>query len=302
MRNKYKTKTRWTTIAPPGIVGRIATIGCMFFLCAFVPTDMQAQVASCQDITRTVTAAGLTTITASELDDGTSTGGALYISSVGTTTFDIMCSDHPSITLDLVVSDGTNSSSCQSVVTITDGDFPTATCASSITADVGDVLTLADVDGGSSDACTAISLDIDGSPTYTVTCTDASTGTISVTLNVTDAEGNAASDVCFISVTDASVPVPSCSPFTLNLSSGGILTPADVGSFTDNCTDNVTEGVFPSSFVCDDIGANTVSYTVSDLYNSSSCTATVTVVDDVPPSISCIVGALTIALDRYYCF
>ena len=259
--------------------------------------DLSAQTAVCQDISRNVSAAGVTNITAAELDNGSSGFSALFINTVGNNNIDVSCTDSPSIDLILIAANGISTDQCTATVTLTDTDSPTALCQN-ITADVGDVLVPADIDNASSDACTSLSFEIDGGSDYTVTCSDASSGTITLQLEVTDASGN--SDVCnsTITVSDASAPVASCSDFTLNLSTGNTITASDVGSFTDNCTANVSESLDISSFSCANIGTPvTVTYTADDSFLSDDCTAVVTVVDDVDPMISCLTGTFTLNLD-----
>jgi len=68
--------------------------------------------------------------------------------------------------------------------------------------------------------------------------------------------------------------------FTANISAGGV-------SATDNCG---VQGITASdaSFDCTEVGANTITFTATDpTGNSAVCTATITVVDNIAPSITC---------------
>ncbi len=307
MRNLYNLKISLSgNILPPKIYQFIAAACCMFFLMCLSASDVSAQVASCRDITRQVDATGPITITPSDIDDGGSGFGTFYINAIGTPSVDLTCSDHPSVTLTLIVDDGVNTpAQCTSVVTLEDNDNPTAMCISSIIAEVGDVLIPSDIDNGSSDACSpgSESFEIEGSAMYTVTCTDASSGSISVVLEVFDIDNNSSTCSTTVIVTDQVTPSPNCSDFTLNLSTGSApfiaasLIASSVGSFTDNCSANVTESLSQNSFGCIDLGDNVVDYIVTDSHNSASCTATVTVVDDVAPTIICQTGQFTLNLD-----
>ncbi len=271
---------------------------CSFFMLAMMSADLSAQTAVCQNITVNVDASGVTTIMAADLDGGSSAFSALYINSVGNPSVDVSCADHPTVSLMLIASNGTNTDDCVATVTLVDTDFPSAVCQN-ITANVGDVLVPGDLDNGSTDDCSGIvNMEIDGGASYTVVCDDAAFGTISLDLEVFDAEGNNDLTSCTVTVSDNVTPVASCSDFTLNLSTGTTIAASDVGSFTDNCTDNISESLDINSFSCADIGSPvTVTYTVNDGFNSDDCTAVVTVVDDEDPTIDCLTGTLNVDLD-----
>lgn len=120
-----------------------------------------------------------------------------------------------------------------------------------------------------------------------LTC--ASLGTVNYTLTATDGYNNA---TCtgVITVIDEIVPDAICQTATVQLNGAGVgtLTPAMVdGGSDDNC--NFTLAVDQTAFDCGDIGANTVTLTVTDAAgNSSACEATVIVEDNVPPSAACL--------------
>lgn len=88
---------------------------------------------------------------------------------------------------------------------------------------------------------------------------------------------------------DTTPPSVTCVNTTvvLNASGNGSITPQQVtGSVSDNCgIDLVT--VTPSVFGCAQVGANTVTLSVTDVHgNTSTCTAIVTVQDLTPPSFN----------------
>ena len=91
---------------------------------------------------------------------------------------------------------------------------------------------------------------------------------------------------------DTVAPTATCQDITVQLDAdgNGSITPADIDNgSTDDCTpNNLTLAIDNMNFSCQNVGANTVTLTVTDLQgNSSTCTATVTVEDTVPPVITC---------------
>ena len=176
-------------------------------------------------------------------------------------------------------------------ITVTDNEAPNAVCqdiTASVDASGNLTITGDDVDGGSTDNCTGMTLSV--SPN-TFDCTDTGT-TVTVTLTATDAAG--LTDTCTANVTiiDQVAPTAVCQDITVQLDATGnvTITAADVDNgSSDGCGGAVTLALTPSSsFDCDDLGANTVTLFVTDASgNSSFCTATVTVEDSVAPTITC---------------
>ena len=88
-------------------------------------------------------------------------------------------------------------------------------------------------------------------------------------------------------------PIAICQPFTAQLDANGTVTinPSDVdGGSSDPNGGSVTLSLDNDTFTCADIGPNTVTLTVTnnDSPNSTAtCTAIVTVEDNVPPTITC---------------
>ena len=115
-------------------------------------------------------------------------------------------------------------------------------------------------------------------------------GTTTNTFNITDECGNTSICSFDVTVNDPEAPVAICADFTAQLDASGnvSISPGDVdgGSF-DNCgISSMT--IVPSSFTCADVGANIVTLTVTDVSgNTSTCTATVTIEDNVPSVAVC---------------
>jgi hypothetical protein len=116
-------------------------------------------------------------------------------------------------------------------------------------------------------------------------------GANDVTFTATDSHGNETSCTFTITVLDAQDPVAVCQAFTVTLDAlgNGSLVASDLdGGSTDNCAvDSMSAS--QTSFDCSDVGEVTVTLTVFDLAgNFSTCEATVTVIDDIAPIVTCI--------------
>jgi hypothetical protein len=142
-----------------------------------------------------------------------------------------------------------------------------------------------DINNVSTDNCAIATYAIDKS---NFTCADV--GPVTVTLTVTDVNGNAASNTAIVTVVDNILPTVLVKNHTAILDANGsvTITVADInnGSF-DNCT-IATMVLSKYTFTCADLGANIVTLTVTDVNgNTNTNTATVTVVDNIFPTITC---------------
>jgi hypothetical protein len=109
--------------------------------------------------------------------------------------------------------------------------------------------------------------------------------TITRIWTATDACGNSSSASQTITVEDKTAPVANCKPVTVTLVGGvASITSSDVNNgSTDNCNSPLSYSLSNTSFTCNNIGLNTVTLTVTDVSgNSSTCTAEVTVVGEIP--------------------
>ncbi len=145
-------------------------------------------------------------------------------------------------------------------------------------------ITDADINNGSTDNCAIDTIVV--SPD-TFNCSNV--GANVVTLTVTDESGNATSTTVTITVRDATAPSLVTKPYTATLSSTGVVTivASDVvDSSSDKCGIKSTV-VSPNTFTCANLGANTVTITVTDVNgNVTTDTAIVTVEDDTDPTIT----------------
>lgn len=176
-------------------------------------------------------------------------------------------------------------------VTIIDDEAPIAMCKDitvaldGTTPGLGSYTMLPiEIDNGSTDNCGPVTF----TASQTVfTCADL--GPQTVTLTVTDGAviPNVSTCVATVTVVDTTPPVATCQDVTvfLDAAGNGSTTPAlvDNGS-VDNCS-IASMTLDNSTFTCADLGAgNTVTLTVTDGGGlASTCTATVTVVDNIIP-------------------
>jgi len=201
------------------------------------------------------------------------------------------------VTVVLTVTDNNgNTSTCNANVTVEDNVGPTALCQDitvQLDASGNATITGGDIDNGSYDNC---SIDmIDASPNA-FTCADLGANT--VTLTITDAVGNTSTCTSTVTVEDVIAPNAICQDITAQLDVNGLVTittgDIDNGS-NDNCT--ISSLVLDiTDFDCSDVGSNTVVLTVTDNSgNSSTCSASVTVEDNLAPITMC--QDITVQLD-----
>ncbi|MBL7111881.1 MAG: HYR domain-containing protein, partial [Bacteroidales bacterium] len=251
--------------------------------------------AVCQDIDVYLDAAGNASIVAADVDGGSSDACGIAGLAIDISTFN--CGDIGANTVTLTVTDNNaNTDQCTATVTVIDTISPSAVCQDIdvyLDAAGNASIVAADVDGGSTDACGIASLAIDISA---FTC--ANVGANTVTLTVTD--NNANTDQCTATVTviDTISPSAVCQDIDVYLDAAGnaSIVAADVdGGSSDACGIGGL-AIDINTFTCGDIGANTVTLTVTDNYgNSSQCQSTVTVIDTISPAAVC--QDITVPLD-----
>lgn len=250
--------------------------------------DSQAPTVVCQNITIALDASGQATISANDVDGGSTDFCGIASTSIDITSFD--CSNIGANNVTLTVTDiSGNSSSCTAVVTVEDNTAPTVVCQNitlPLDASGSAFITATDLDGGSSDACGISSSTIIGQTIFNC----ANIGSNFVTLQVTDVNGNSSTCSAVVTVVDNTAPTVVCQNITVQLDATGtaFITANDIdGGSSDACGISFT-GIDVNSFDCDDVGANNVILTVSDVNgNTETCTAIVTVLDSVDPVITC---------------
>ncbi|MEM7163005.1 MAG: HYR domain-containing protein [Bacteroidota bacterium] len=125
-------------------------------------------------------------------------------------------------------------------------------------------------------------------------------GTTSIEYTVTDASGN--SSTCSFDVTVEDNEAPVCNAQDLNIfvdqNNTVIISPLDIDNgSTDNCG-IATYALSQNEFDCNDVGGQTVTLTVTDIYgNISTCNAIVTVDFDPDTELNCITQDISVELD-----
>lgn len=264
--------------------------------------DSIAPTAVCKNITVELDGDGNASITADSINNASTDACGILSLSVNKTSF--VCADADAInTVVLTVTDNnSNSSTCSATVTIEDNIAPVAVCKDvTVLLDAGGNanITSSSVNNGSSDAC--------GIDTYVLTQSSFNCGDIgenTITLTVTDMNDNSSSCSAVVSVVDNTAPNALCQNVEVHLDASGY------GSTNATAVGNLSGdmcGLLPqclpsgpmvsclsglmldkNTFDCSNVGANSVVLTVTDNnYNTSTCTATVTVVDDVAPVAIC---------------
>ena len=261
--------------------------------------DNEAPNAVCNNIIVPLDITGNYSLSSADIDAialGSSDPSGIVTTEVSPSSFDCVDVGVQTVTLTLTDNYG-NVSSCNATVTVQDVTPPTALCkpVSLVLDALGNAtITAADINNGSSDTCGIAS--ISASQT-TFDCTNVGPNT--VTLTVTDTNGNIATCDAIVTILDNVNPVAVCKNITVALDSNGNATitglDIDNGSY-DNCLSTLVRTATPNTFTCTEIGANVVTLTVTDpAGNTDTCTAIVTVEDTIVPNVIC--QNITVQLD-----
>ena len=259
-------------------------------VCSFTitVTDNEPPMAVCQDITIQLDANGDAMIVVGDVDGGSTDNCGVASTSIDIDTFD--CSDVGPNDVTLTVTDvNGNVSTCIAVVTVEDVTPPVAVCMDiTVQLDPTGTVTIlgSDVAGASTDACGIASYDLD---IDTFDCSNVGPNTVTVT--ITDVNGNVSTCTAVVTVEDNVAPDLVCMDITLELGADGTatITPADVIDTSADACGILTSGVDITDFDCSDIGTPVIVtvFVVDNNGNSSACTAVVTVVDLLAPVVTC---------------
>ncbi len=121
-----------------------------------------------------------------------------------------------------------------------------------------------------------------------------------VILTVTDVNSNSSTCSANVTIEDNVAPIALCQNVTVQLDNtgNGSTTAAAVNNgSSDNCA-IATLALSQTAFVCSEVGANTEVLTVTDVNgNSTTCSTTITVEDNVVPVAVC--QNITVQLDHF---
>lgn len=234
-----------------------------------------------KNITVQLNASGNATITANDINDGsTNTCGDPVTVSLDITSF--TCDDLGPNTVTLTAEDEEGNSDIATATVTVIPTIVVSTISSifilPVDASGNATLSPADINNGTSASCGTAGLTMTLSKTN-FTCSDVGANT-QVTLTVEDAYGNQETGTAFVRAEDTTAPTAVAQNISvqLNATTGlATITPAMVNNgSTDNCAVNLS--LSKTQFTCDDLGDNTVTLTVTDnRSNSSTATAVVTV-------------------------
>uniref|UniRef100_UPI0026243364 glycine-rich protein n=1 Tax=uncultured Pontibacter sp. TaxID=453356 RepID=UPI0026243364 len=246
-------------------------------------TDPIAPNAVTKNITVVLNANGTATITADEVNDGSTDACGIKSIALDKTAFD--CSNIGPNTVTLTVTDNNdNVSTATATVTVEDNTAPNA-IAQNITVQLdatgNATITAAQIDNGSTDACGIKSVTLDKT---SFDCENV--GANKVILTVTDNNGNVSTAEAIVEVEDKVAPTAMAQNITIQLNASGTATivAADIDNGSaDNCG-IASLTLSKTAFGCADAGDNSVTLTVTDNSgNTHTATAIVKVEDKVPP-------------------
>jgi gliding motility-associated-like protein len=239
-----------------------------------------------QDITIDLDTNGAASITAADIDNGSSDPSGIASMTLDISSFD--CSNIGNNTVTLTVTDNSgNSDSATAIVTVQDVLPPnvlTQNITVSLDASGNASINVTDIDNNSSDNCAIQSMSLN---TTAFNCSNIGNNT--VTLTVIDVHGNSNSADATVSIVDDIAPVAQTQDITIQLDSNGnaSITESDIDNgSTDNCSiASMTLSTY--NFDCDDVGLNNVTLTITDIAgNTVDGTAVVTVENPVDAPVS----------------
>jgi hypothetical protein len=196
----------------------------------------------------------------------------------------------------LIVTDvNGNVDSASAVVTVVDTIIPSVlTNNTTVYLDASGAasITTNDINNSSFDNCGIISLSLDAT---SFSCNDV--GANAVTLTATDVNGNVDAATAVVTVVDTIKPTVLTNnlPIYLNASGTASISNNDINNSSfDNCGIS-SLSLDITSFDCNDVGANTVVLTATDVNsNSRSATAIVIVLDTISPVILTVPNDITL--------
>ena len=258
--------------------------------------DTQKPVAICQNITVPLNAAGSVSVSASQVDGGSTDNCFFnYVSVPATYT----CGNLGANTYALTIVDGSgNTATCNATVTVIDNTAPVANCAALTNIDLNaagqNVFAASSLNGTTTDNCPGsltYTLSVDGgafTSSFTFTC--AHLGARTLVLRATDGGGNTSTCTKVVTVRDVTAPTFTV-PASKTIKCFESIQPANTGTFSnllDACDANPTI-TFADAVVSGCGGSQTITrtWTAKDIaMNTRTATQVITVVDDIKPTFS----------------
>lgn len=268
--------------------------------------------AFCQNITVALDSSGSVSVTGADIGSF-NTDNCIIVDTLinGQNSITYTCDSIPapgdSIVATLTVIDASgNQNTCQSTITVLDNIAPVIRCNDTVTVQLLQdgiaIVQAISLASSTYDACTPLDYQINGLVADTFDCTDVGNYPFAV-LTVIDNNNNQSTCLSRIEVLDNLPPVVACQDIDVYLNSNGSATISaasiDAGS-TDNCaiaSRTFSGGATSMTFNCNDIGTDSVTLVVTDIYgHSDSCIAYVTVRDTINPNALC--NGITIDLTQ----
>ena len=259
-----------------------------FFLVKSNASDTNSPTAVCQNITLELDENGLASVSADNIDGGSSDDVGITSFELNISTF--TCNELGDNEVILTVFDAAgNSDSCDAIITVEDNILPSI-IGQNITVNLEGnpsvTVTTSEVDNGSFDNCSIAALSLTPNTFTTV-------GTFDAVLEGIDDSENIASvtvEITVIDTIDEEAPVAVCQNLTLILNENGEATISaenvDGGSSDNSGSYSVSIDI--NNFNCSNIGENEVTLTVTDpSENIDTCVAIITVEDNLAPVITC---------------
>ena len=251
-----------------------------------VVVDAEAPVALAKDITVQLDATGSVTIVAADVDNGSADLCGAVTLSITPDTF--TCANIGDNTVTLTVTDASgNPTTATATVKVEDTTAPIVAVKNitvQLDATGNATIQASDIDDNSTDNCGINTIELD---VTSFTC--ANIGSNTVQLKVTDIHGNSDTKDAIVTVEDKIAPIVSTKNITVQLDDTGnaSITGNDVDNGSaDICGGALTYSVLPNTFNCTNVGANTVTLTVTDASgNFDTATATVTIEDKTAPIV-----------------
>jgi predicted outer membrane repeat protein len=245
--------------------------------------DFSAPIALCNDVTLPLGSTGEAFLDLTEVDNNSTDNMGITSYVLSQTDFD--CSHIGQNEVQFTVGDDAgNVSMCMATITVVDAQDPILQIqnATVILDENGTAsITVNDIDNGTTDNC---ALDTMYLSQYDFTCADAGPNVIVFT--ATDVNGNSVSSNVTVTVVDDVFPIAQAQNLDVYLNSSGdaTLNASDVnnGSSDDCGIESITLDQY--GFSCEDMGANQITFSVSDAFgNLSSTSIVVTVHDTIAP-------------------